>query len=448
MSTQEILRPAVPPYPGPLPTSRANFPYGNVFNNCDISYGLPFPAACARHAEETFHATRILILASTTLAQSTTAVTDLQDALGTKVAAVRVGLRAHTYFNDIFAIAEECRVLGVDLIVTLGGGSLTDAAKMITLVSCSLIMMLGQTQKKFQVLANDITQSENLLKLPTMVTAGTVPAAKTPTVPVICISTTLSGGEFTFGCGATDDRDNQKHQFGFGQAVRLVILDAALVTATTPLRLFLQSGVRAVDHCIEALCSGYCNEATGMHAKQSLARLVPGLLRCVADGDAKADVDARLQCQMAAIDAIASVARVYTPVGASHAIGHILGPFGVVHGATSGILLPAVCKYNARHSAEAAARQESAKVILWGVPEMRRLAESKGLVEGVADLGDLLDILMRALGMTRTLAEAGVRHDKFVKLAEFGIRDSFAATNPVPLTEAAQVMEILEMVAE
>ncbi|KAJ7230302.1 hypothetical protein GGX14DRAFT_344225, partial [Mycena pura] len=280
--------------------------------------------------------------------------------------------------------------------------------------------------------------------------AGTVPPAKPSTVPVIIISTTLSGGEFTLGCGTTDDRDNQKHQFVVDTAVKLVILDAALVTATTPLLLFVQSGVRALDHCIEALCSPYSTEVTEMHAKASVGRLVPGLLRCIADGDSKTDVEARLLCQMASIDAIASCVRVYSPLGGSHAIGHILGPFGVVHGATSGILLPAVCEYNARRSADAAKRQADAKAILWSVPEMRSLAQSKGLVEaeGGADLGDLLDVFVRALGMARTLADVGVGWDKFDKLAEFSVLDPSALTNPVPLKEPAQVMEILEMVAE
>ncbi|KAJ6509069.1 putative Fe-containing alcohol dehydrogenase [Mycena vulgaris] len=357
-----VLQCAIPSYPGPLPNSRASHSYGSLFNNCDISYGLPFPAACAKHAEETFYATRILILSSATLARSTSALSDLQAALGAKIAAVKSGLRAHTYFSDILAAAEECRALDVDLIVTLGGGSLTDAAKMIALV-----------------LANDVKNSDEFLKLPTMVTAETVPPAEASTVPIIII-------KFTLGCGSTDDRDNQKHQFVVGQAIKLTILDAALVTETTPLLLFVQSG----------------------------ALLVPGLLRCIVDGDAKADVEARLLCQMASIDAIASVARVYAPVGGSHAIGHILGPFGVVHGATSGILLPA----------------------------------SEGLVEGVADLGDLLDVFVRALGMTRTLKEVGVGRDKFAKLAEFSVLDPFAPTNPVPLKEPAQIMEILEMVAE
>ncbi|KAJ6474152.1 putative Fe-containing alcohol dehydrogenase [Mycena sanguinolenta] len=397
MTSHETLRPAVPPYPGPLPDSRAHYAYGNVFNNCDVSFGVPFATACAKHAEDTFHATRIFILSSATLANSTSALADLKAALGAKVAGVKFGFKAHTYFSEIFETVEECRRLDVDLIVTLGGGSLSDFAKMITFV-----------------LANNVHNAVELLKLPTLMTMGTVPPAKDPTVPVICISTTLSGGEFTLG------------------SIRLVILDAQLVIDTTPPLLFLQSGVRAIDHCIEALCSPYRSEVSNMHAKAGLEWLVPGLLRCKDDGDAKTDVEARLLCQRAAIDAVASIVRVYTPVGGSHAIGHILGPFGVVHGATSAILLPAT----------------DIKASLCGVLEMRRLAESKGLVEGVADLGDVLDALLRELGMARTLREVGVGQDKFDKLAEFSLGDPFALTNPVPLKEKAQVMEILEMVAE
>lgn len=260
----------------------------------------------------------------------------------------------------------------------------------------------------------------------------------------MCIATTLSGGEFTLAAGATDDRDDKKYQFIVGPAIQLVIFDAKLVTDHTPLSLLLPSGIRAVDHCVETLCSLLCNEVTEMHATNSLQQLVPALLRSKAD-DSKTDVEARHLCQMASVDAIASF-RVYTPCGASHAIGHMLGPFGVGHGQTSGILLPAVCKYNALHRANLD-RQAIVTTILWGVPEMRRLAENKGLKEDRADLGDLLDVLVRALGMPRTLAEVGVRRERLDQLAEYSLLDVWSATNPVPLTEKAQVMEILEMVA-
>ncbi|KAJ7453869.1 putative Fe-containing alcohol dehydrogenase [Mycena latifolia] len=427
MVAQETFRPAVPPYDGPLPKSLShNF---EPLNYCNISYGAPFHEACAKHAEDTFHAERVFIIASRTLAESTSALTDLKAALGAKLVGVKVGLKAHTYLDESIAMAEECRAFEADLIVTLGGGSLSDAAKMVSLA-----------------LANDVKHSAGFLELPTTNTIGTLPPAKPPTVPVVCIATTLSGGEFTVIAGATDERDDQKHQFIAGKAIQLVILDAQLVTETTPLSLFLQSGVRAIDHCVEAICSPLCNAATEMHASKALAQLVPALLRCKTD-DAKTDVEARHLCQMAGVEAMASF-RVLTPCGASHAIGHMLGPFGVGHGHTSAILLPAVCKFNLHHGDSATlSRQKIVTSILWRVPEMRRLAESAGSAEGSAGLGDLLDLVMRALGMPRTLAEVGVGRDRFEKLAEYSLFDTFSATNPVPLTERGQVMEILEMVA-
>ncbi|KAJ7254964.1 hypothetical protein B0H12DRAFT_1114332, partial [Mycena haematopus] len=296
-------------------------------------------------------------------------------------------------------------------------------------------------------LANNVTDHGHLLKLPTSRTIGTVPPGSPPRIPVICIATTLSAAEFTLGAGVTDDRDNRKHQFVFPRAVHLVIFDAELVARTTPSHLLLQSGVRAIDHCIEPLCSPACNEVSAMHGKAGLEQLVPALLRCAADPDG-ADVEARHMAQLGAVDAIAGIFRVYTPCGASHGIGHILGPFGVGHGATSAILLPAVCDYNARVGGEIRRQQRQAVSILWGLEEMRRVAEHVGLVEGEATLGQLLNALFVELGMPRTLKDVGVGRDQFDKLAEYSLLDVWCTSNPVPLTEKTQVMDILESVAE
>ncbi|KAJ7215105.1 putative Fe-containing alcohol dehydrogenase [Mycena haematopus] len=424
----ETFRSAIPPYPGPLPRPHPSIPSAPIFellNNCDVSYGLSFSAACALHAEKTFHAKRVFIIASASLARSTSALDELVAALANKVA----GKRAHTYFNEVISIAEECKALDVDLIVTLGGGTLSDAAKTVSLA-----------------LANNVTDHDHLLRLPTVHTIGTVPPGSPPRIPVICIATTLSAGEFTLGAGVTDDRDNQKHQFLFPKAVHLVIFDAELVARTTPSYLLLQSGVRAIDHCIEPLCSPACNEVSAMHGKAGLELLVPALLRCAADPDG-ANVEARHMAQLGAIEAIACSTHVYTPPGASHGIGHMLGPFGVGHGATSAILLPAVCDYNARVE-EIGRYQRQAVSILWALSEMRQVAERAGLVEGESTLGQLLNALFIELGMPRTLKDIGVGRDQFDKLAEYSLLKIWCPNNSVPLTEKTQVMEILESVVE
>jgi maleylacetate reductase len=53
--------------------------------------------------------------------------------LGNCLAGVCAEIGAHTPRSDVVAAANTAREAGADLIVTLGGGSVTDAAKMVAL---------------------------------------------------------------------------------------------------------------------------------------------------------------------------------------------------------------------------------------------------------------------------------------------------------------------------
>ena len=106
-------------------------------------------------------------------------------------------------------------------------------------------------------------------------------------------------------------------------------------------------------------------------------------------------------------------------------------------------MLPAVCKWNAAQGANNA-RQQAYVDILMGDPEVRRLMTGRNN----ADLGDILDAVIRELGMPRTLKDVGVGKEKLDLLAENTLKDHRIKTNAVPITEKSQVMEILEMVVE
>lgn len=196
---------------------------------------------------------------------------------------------------------------------------------------------------------------------------------------------------------------------------------------------------RAVDHCTEAICSLQGTPQSDEDAAAGLRLLVPGLLQCKKDPD---DLEARFSCQMGVIESMRAVNLSNVPMGASHAIGHQLGPLGVGHGETSCILLPAVCKYNQSVNAE---RQEIAKGVLTADREVSRVLRDAGLGEN-ADLGDMLDTIFRALGMPRTLEEFDIGEDKLDMLAKNSLTDRWIGTNPRPLTEKEQVLEILRMV--
>jgi alcohol dehydrogenase class IV len=109
--------------------------FSEVPNGPHLSYNLPFDKACAKHVEGTFNAERVYILASGSLCRNTKYVEQLRKALGSRVAGLREGMTPHTLWNEVLEVADDCRRLGADLIVTIGGGSLTDAAKIVTLVS-------------------------------------------------------------------------------------------------------------------------------------------------------------------------------------------------------------------------------------------------------------------------------------------------------------------------
>jgi alcohol dehydrogenase class IV len=99
-----------------------------------ISYGLAFPQASAKHVSSTFNASRVYILSSGSLARNTDALARLQANLGDKVVGTRIGMKSHTMWSEVLQVTEEARKSGADLLITLGAGSLTDAAKIVAFV--------------------------------------------------------------------------------------------------------------------------------------------------------------------------------------------------------------------------------------------------------------------------------------------------------------------------
>lgn len=113
-----------------------------AFPNSDtpiVSYGHPFPETCANHVATTFKASRVYIIASGSLARSTDALTRLHNALDGKVSGTRIGLKPHTQLDEVLEMIHETRSVDADMIVTLGGGTTTDAAKVIAFVSWMLL---------------------------------------------------------------------------------------------------------------------------------------------------------------------------------------------------------------------------------------------------------------------------------------------------------------------
>lgn len=149
---------------------------------------------------------------------------------------------------------------------------------------------------------------------------------KTASIPIISITTSLSGAEYVPFAGVTDDETGIKYQFtGNCKGPRLIILSEELAI-TVPVRIWLAAGVRAIDHCIEALCTlrrptkGW--EEAEEAAKKCLQVMIPSLLRTKRD---PSDSESRREAQLGVRYSLVPLKnRVFK--GASHAIGHFLGP--------------------------------------------------------------------------------------------------------------------------
>lgn len=405
----------------------------NLENPPYVSYGRRHHEACAHHVENTFQAQRVYLIASTSLSKNTSEVSKLQTALASRLAGTRIGISPHTPWDEVIAATKEAVAVKADCIVTLGGGSIIDGAK------CMLLFI-----------ANDITSVEQIAPFGAKIraTQGAMRQSSAgldcvaPTIPLICIPTTLSGGEYTQYAGGTDPETHYKLVMGHPFCgPRLIICDP-LVTLTTPRWVWLSTGVRGVDHAVECYCRVHePEESVDAAALEALRLIVAGLLGTAREWE---NEEARLRNLLGVGVALYMLRKGVLGTGASHGIGHQLGPLGVGHGETSCILLPSVSKWNAKVNG---AKQERIKAVLWSEETVATVLKARGLKEDTADLGDCLDAVFRELGMPRTLQEVGVGRDKFAALAANSLKDFCCEVNPIPMVREEQVLEILEMCA-
>lgn len=376
-----------------------------------IVYGQP-AAQTLRAEAERLGKNRIFLIVSGTMHRTTDEIAKVRDELGSRYAGIYDQVPSHTPRDAVLEAAREARDAGADLIVTFGGGSVTDAGKMVRLC-----------------LRHNITDTDAFDAFCMVVNpdgTGAIPDYDGPTVHQIAIPTTLSAGEFHAEAGCTDNRSKVKQAYRHPLLVpRVIILDPA-PTVRTPLWVWLSTGVRAVDHATEGLCSQFSNpasEASFLHALRLLSQALPRVKR---NPD---DLAARLDCQFATWLAMAG-RQGGVKMGVSHAIGHVLGgTCNVPHGYTSCIMLPHVLRYNRPANAD----------------RQRLVAEAMG--HPGKDAADVVAAFVADLGLPSRLAEVGVRREQFGVIAANTMRDTWLHVNPRKIGVPEQVLEILNAAA-
>nr|AWS21682.1 hemiketal-phenalenone deoxygenase [Talaromyces stipitatus] len=312
---------------------------------------------------------KVFIVTGTSLATRTPLVQQLEQLLGDHHAGTFSEVRQHGPLEDVdkavAAILSQGE--GVDTILSLGGGSPIDTAKVISL-------RVSETRGKF-------------------LTHLTIP-------------TTLSAAECTSGGGYTRS-DGVKVGFRKPEMGVSVIFYDSYYARYTPKDLWLSTAMRAMDHAVECMYHPHSTEVPWKALSQWVVRELFECLPLARDSHPNDEnVNTRL---MLAAYASSGLKGDNLPggMGLSHSLGHALGsPYGIPHGITSCMTLGKVVKLKAFESPVNAG-------------QIARLSESTGgsrtgdnFSDAIA-VGDRILELVQSLNLNiGTLSDRGVSKDE------------------------------------
>ncbi|KAJ6602415.1 alcohol dehydrogenase IV [Mycena vulgaris] len=340
-----------------------------------IYYGPGCVATALPKLIQTLGVKKGLIVTGHSLYTKTDVVNTVADILKAHdaYAGVFTDIREHTPVAGINACIEVFHDTGADFIVALGGGSPIDGSKAIRY---RIQEQTGAAAPPFQ----------------------------------IAIPTTLSAAEYTIGAGYTDESGTKVGVANQLLAPAGVILDAEL-TLPTPSRLWLSTGMRAVDHSVENLYRPLVSPPVKILCYAALADFFKYLPISMAD---PTNVEARQKLLIAAWMSLwPTKFKKNSALGLSHHLGHKLGAtYGIPHGITSCLTLSPVVALQSR-----IASQEDKDCLAAALFYLRE--PSTGSVDGdVLRLSALIAGLVQRLGLKSTLSEYKVPKEDLAKIAQ------------------------------
>ena len=364
-------------------------------------------------------ARRVMLLVSSTLNRFTDEVRKIERALGEKHATTIDGVPQHTTRTGVSVAVNAAIKANADLVVAIGGGSVIDAAKMVTL--CMRHHIVDEHLQRLDDFEIRIDDSGRPVR----------PEFEGPAVRMIAVPSTLNGGEYNSGCLVTDTRRKHKQTFAHPLMVPKAIVLPSDITAHTPPALWLGSATRALDHAIEALLSNTPTPLADAVVLDGIARMVRSLSAWKADTDS---ASARADCQVASwlcsfgISSRGQYGGVM--MGLSHAVGHVLGgTCGVPHYCCTPVLMPSVLRWLAPATAE----------------KQKLLAGALGNSDVSA--ADAFGALVKELGLPASLKDVSVEPGQFEQIAKLTMHEIFIHGAARRVEGPQDIVEILRMAA-
>ncbi|WP_294372733.1 bifunctional acetaldehyde-CoA/alcohol dehydrogenase [uncultured Clostridium sp.] len=316
--------------------------------------------------------------------------------------------------------AKEMLSFNPDVVISLGGGSAMDAAKI-------MWVMYEHPEVSFEDLAMTFMDiRKRIYKFPTMGQKAMM----------VAIATSAgTGSEVTPFAVITDEEAGVKYPLAdYELTPDMAIVDPELMM-TSPKGLTACAGIDVLVHAMEAYVSIMATEFTNGMALEAI-KLVFDYLP-LAYNEGTTNVEAREK--MANASCIAGMAFSNAFLGICHSMAHKLGSFHhLPHGMANSLLLKEVIRFNAT---EAPTKQGAFAQYKYpeAVARYARIADHLGLggkteAEKVELLIKAVEELQRKVGMPMTIKEAGVDEDKFRaeldEMVEQAFDDQCTGANP------------------
>ena len=309
---------------------------------------------------------RVFLVTTRSVAAHPDLAEALRARLGQRLVGEYAGIGEHAPARMVAEAVAAARAAEPDCLLSFGGGSPVDAAKS---VAYALATGLDLADPDAAARARDLSLAGKAV------------------LPHVAIPTTLSAAEFSGLAGFTTEQGKEKMGLRAREITPSAVFLDARLTLPTPMRLWLSSGIRAVDHAAETLLAAGSHPFADTLAEEALRRLAAGLRATSADAG---DLEARTQSQLGAWFSFTLPGPAAS--GLSHTLGKRLGSrHGIPHGVTSCLVLPHVLRYLEPRS---------------GVAQ-RRIAAALGAPAGTS-AADAVGALVAELGLPTHLAELGV----------------------------------------
>ena len=329
--------------------------------------------------------------------------------------------------------AAEMTAFNPDVIISLGGGSAMDAAKI-------MWVMYEHPEVNFHDLAMTFMDiRKRIYKFPTM-------GEKAMMVSIATSAGT--GSEVTPFAVITDEESGVKYPLAdYELTPDMAIVDAELMM-TSPKGLTACAGIDVLVHSIEAYVSIMASEYTNGLALEAI-RLV---FKYLPDAYNEGTTNIKAREKMAHASCMAGMAFSNAFLGINHSMAHKLGAFHhLPHGMANSLVMTEVIRFN---SADAPVKQAAFAQYKYPNAAWRyaKIADHLGL--GGNTIEEKVELLIKAIeelqakvNMPKTIKEAGVTEEKFYatldEMVEQAFDDQCTGANPrYPLMRELKEMYI------